>query len=351
MKETTMTVYATRSILQFAAHYGANVEEICATTGLDPAMLQMPDQWISGALHLAVWREAVKQTGNQNIGLHLGESFNLGTFGIPGYVLLNCPTLGDVLEKIARYTRLFCQIAQIRISVSNGMVFFECGCGAVRNLVCCPCRELRYLVECTFASLLTTTQALTGKPLRLSAAWFQYAAPASTAEYDRIFQTGLRFSMPVNRLVFDANCLNWPILSSNSNLLPVFEQQAEAMLSEINQSQSYTQKVAQVIVQQLNGELPTIDAIASQLTISTRQLQRELQAEGTSFQKLLDKTRQELALHHLRDPTIPIHDIAFLTGFSGASAFNRAFKRWTGKTPRHYRFRPEIETIPGSTNM
>lgn len=344
MKETTMTVYATRSILQFAARHGANVEEICATAGLDPALLQMPDQWISGSVHLAVWREVVKQTGNQSIGLQLGETFNLGGFGIPGYVLLNCQTLGEAFEKIARYTRLFCQIAQIQVSVSDGMVFFDCDCGAARvggcPFGCCPCGELRYLVECTFVSLLMATKALTGRSLRLVAAWFQYMPPASTAEYDRIFQTGLRFSMPMNRLVFDANCLNWPILSSNSSLLTLFEQQAEAMLSEMNQRQGYTQKVIQVIIQQLKGELPTIDAIASQLAISTRQLQRELQTEGTSFQKLLDKTRQDLALRYLKDPTIPIHDIAFLTGFSEPSAFNRAFKRWTGKPPRRYRLEP-----------
>jgi AraC-like DNA-binding protein len=58
---------------------------------------------------------------------------------------------------------------------------------------------------------------------------------------------------------------------------------------------------------------------------------------GTSFQKLFDRTRQELALQHLKNPTAPINDIAFLLGFSDPSAFNRAFKRWTGKTPRSYR--------------
>jgi AraC-like DNA-binding protein len=68
-----------------------------------------------------------------------------------------------------------------------------------------------------------------------------------------------------------------------------------------------------------------------------RQLQRHLQAEGTSFQTLVDNTRKELALRHLQNPETPIHDIAFLLGFSEPSAFQRAFKRWTGETPRTYR--------------
>lgn len=338
MQDTTVTIYPTRSLLQFAEQQGAKVEAICAAAGLDPAILQNPDQWISGALHLAIWREAVKQTGDENLGLHLGETFDLASFGIPGYVLLNCQTLGDVFEKIARYTRLFCQIAQISVSISDGVVFFECDCGAVRCLDQCPCSHLRYLVECTFASLLAATKALTGRSLQLSAAWFQYAPPADTADYKRIFQTEAQFFQPVNRLVFDASCLNWPILSSNPALLTLFEQHAEAMLDDINQTESRTRRVIQAIARQLTGELPTIDAIARELALSVRQLQRELQTEGTSFQKLLDQTRKELALRYLKDPATPIHDISFLLGFSEPSAFNRAFKRWTGHTPRGYRF-------------
>ncbi len=336
---TTVTVYTTRSVLQFAAQLGATIETLCHTVGLNPAILHMPDQRIPGTLHLAVWREAVQQTGDENLGLHLGEAFNLANFGIPGYVLLNCRTLGELLEKFACYNRLFCQLAIVSVSVSDGMVLFECNCDCDLPVhhETCQLEELRYAVECTFASLLTVVKDLTGKPLRLSEAWFQYEPPDDTTEYERLFQTNIRFGQPVNRLMFDATCLNWPILTSNAALLPLFEQEAEAMLEAIHQTQSYTRQVVQAIAHQLKGELPTIQAIAHELTISVRQLQRELKTEGTSFQKLLDKIRQELAVRHLKNPTTPINDIAFLLGFSDPSAFNRAFKRWTGNTPRSYR--------------
>jgi AraC-like DNA-binding protein len=335
MKEATFSVYITRSILQFAASYDVNIEQLCATVGLDPVLLQMPDQQIPGTLHHAVWREAVKRTGDENLGLHLGEEFNLATLGIVGYVLINCQTFKEVLEKLSRYTRLFSQGAKINYSISEGIVF--CDCTVVDDLKNYLLKEPRYAIESTFVSLLTATKILTGKSLRLCGVWFQYLPPASTTEYDRIFHTKLQFSMPINRLIFDANCLKWSILSRNSNLLPLFEQHAEAMLDKMNRSDRYTQQVVQAIIQQLKGELPTIDAISHQLAISTRQLQRELKTEGTSFQQLLDTTRRELSLRHLKNPAIPIHDIAFLLGFSEPSAFHRAFKRWTGKTPRNYR--------------
>jgi hypothetical protein len=120
--------YTARSILQFAAEQGANIETLCATTGIDSELLQTPDQRVPWSLHLGLWREAVKQTGDDHLGLHLGESFNVANFGIPGYILLNSKTLGDVFEKLVRYTRLFCQTTQIRFSRSRGIVFFECEC-------------------------------------------------------------------------------------------------------------------------------------------------------------------------------------------------------------------------------
>lgn len=335
MQEATFSVYLTRGIVQYAARQGVNPDSLCAAVGLEPALLKMPDQRITGTLHGAVWREAVQRTGDANLGLHLGEVFNLATFGIVGYVLVNCQTFEEVLEKLARYTQLFSQGAYIHYSVSEGLV--RCDCDIVDHLKNYLLDEPRHAVESTFTSLLKATEVLTGKPLHPHAVWFKHPRPSDTAEHERIFGTGIHFSMPTNRLSFDANCLNWAVLSSNSNLLSVFEQQAEAMLDAMKREDDYTKQVARAIAQNLKGELPSIEAIARSLTVSVRQLQRELQAEGTSYQQLLDETRKQLALRHLQHPETPIHDVAFLLGFSEPSAFHRAFKRWTGQTPRVYR--------------
>ncbi|MBU7584069.1 MAG: AraC family transcriptional regulator [Nostoc sp. TH1S01] len=336
MKEATFSVYLTRGIVQFAAaKYGVDADSLCKDVGIDPILLKMPDQQIAGSLHSALWQEVIKRTGDENFALHLGEAFNLATFGIVGYVLVNCQTFGEVLEKFSRYTRLFSQGAYIHFTVADGLVL--CDCDIVQDLKNYLLEQPQYAIESTFTSLLTATKFLTGKQLYLHTVWFQYPCPADTAEYERIFQTGLHFSMPTNRIIFDANCLNWAVLSANSNLLSMFEQHAQTMLDAMNQEDNYTRKVVQEILQQLKANLPTLETVARSLAISVRQLQRELQTEGTSYQELLDNTRKELALRNLKNPATPIHDVAFLLGFSEPSAFNRAFKKWTGQTPRNYR--------------
>jgi len=119
----------------------------------------------------------------------------------------------------------------------------------------------------------------------------------------------------------------------------VFEQHAQGMLDEQGQQKSYIHTVMQAIAQNLQGETPSIEAIAHQLTTSVRQLQRELHAQQASYQQLLDDVRKTLALEHLKNPHTSIYDVAFLLGFSEPSAFHRAFKRWTGETPRQFQRR------------
>jgi hypothetical protein len=123
-----------RSVLHFAAYQGANIEDLCLAVGLDPLVLKMPDQRVSAPLHYAVWQEVVKRTGDQNLGLHLGEALSLGNYGIVGYVLLNCHTLAEVFEKFCRYTCLFCQGVFTHFSISEGIIFFECDCMLEVNL-------------------------------------------------------------------------------------------------------------------------------------------------------------------------------------------------------------------------
>jgi len=84
------------------------------------------------------------------------------------------------------------------------------------------------------------------------------------------------------------------------------------------------------------GEKPMLDAVARELAVSTRHLQNKLKEEGSTYRAILDQLRKEIALEYLSKPEVTIYDVAFLLGFSEQSAFNHAFKRWTGSIPTEY---------------
>jgi len=335
MKEATFSIALIRNSLHYAAVQGLDTTQLCTAIDLDPTLLNHPDNRVTGVTSRALWHALIQQTGDRNVGLHIGEQFNLAALGIVGYVLFNCQTFGQVLDKLSRYMCLFSQGVSLRIIPLLGEVV--CDWVVVSDVQNYLLEEPRQAIEVTMTSLLTTAKTLTGQTLRPLAVSFHHARPNDILEHQRIFGTTVQFAQPVNRVVLDAACLNWAVVSANASLLSTFEQHAEAMLIELNQTHTYSYQVVREITHLMKGDIPTIDTIAHCLMTIVRNLQRSLQAEGTSYQQLLNDTRRELALRYLKKPDTSIHDIAFLLGFSEPSAFHRAFKRWTGQTPQKYR--------------
>lgn len=335
MLEATFSIAIVRDIVNYLTAQGIAVEILCQAAQLDPDWLADPDRQVSGEILQRLWQIGVQQTGDRDLGLHIGEVFDLSAIGIVGYVLFNCKTYGQVLEKLGQYTQLFSRGVTLHHHIADSWVYCDCNIvGGLKNYLL---DEPRHPIESTFSALFTATQQLTGYELDTQAVWFQHPTPSDVSEHERIFQSTVQFSQPANRIIFNADCLGWSVRSANPNLLSVFEAYASAMLTAQNQPQRYAQKVMVAIAQALQGETPTIEAIARTLMTSVRQLQRELQAEHTSYQQLLEETRKDLAIQHFKNPETSIHDVAFLLGFSEPSAFHRAFKRWTGQTPRSYR--------------
>ncbi len=333
MPEATFSIAIARDILHYVTAQGIAADRLTAAARLNPTWLADPDRQISGEVLKHLWRAAVEQTGDRDLGLHIGEAFDLSVIGIVGYVLLNCQTYRQVLEKLSQYTRLFSQGIAIHHRVTAGWA--QCDFEIVGNVENYLLSEPRHPIESTFAALMNATQQLTGQALLTRSVLFEHSSPPTQAEHQRIFQVPVQFSQSVNRIVFEPVCLAWPVRSANNSLLSLFERHADTLLSA--QNQPYTQQVIAAIAQSLQGEVPLIEAIAHQLALSVRQLQRELQRENTTYQQLLEDTRKALALQHLQNLETSIHDVAFLLGFSEPSAFHRAFKRWMGQTPNRYR--------------
>lgn len=335
MKEATFSVALIRNSLHYAADQGLDPLQLCHAINLDPALLDQPDSRVPGETSRALWNALIDQTGDRTIGLHIGEQFNLAALGIVGYVLFNCRTFGQALEKLSRYMCLFSQGVSFHLTTSPKEIICDWQVATeVKNYLL---EEPQQPIEVTMSATLTVAKTLTGRALQPLAVSFQHVCPGDDSEHRRIFGRSVQFSQPQNRMVLEPACLDWAVVSANASLLSVFEQHAEALLADLNQSKTCSYQVMREIMHLMRGEVPTIDTVAQHLAMSVRNLQRSLQAEGTSYQQLLDETRKDLAIRYLRQPQTSIHDVAFLLGFSEPSAFHRAFKRWTGQTPRDYR--------------
>jgi AraC-like DNA-binding protein len=123
---------------------------------------------------------------------------------------------------------------------------------------------------------------------------------------------------------------------NNQRLLSLFDKHAQALLQNQVFTDTYAFQVQQLLIQQLKEESPGIEIVADHLSMSVRSLQLKLKEEGTSYQKILNAVRKNLAIAYLREPKVSKGEIAQMLGFSEISVFSRTFKKWTGKSPSEY---------------
>jgi AraC-like DNA-binding protein len=297
-----------------------------------------PDDRVPGRQVERLWSMAADATGDALLGLHMAEAYSPGALDILGYVVLSCRTVGDVLDRLSRYVRILNDGMRIDV-VRDGSVAY-CRLTSVPGMDNYLDRSPDQAVDTVWAGLARELRRLAARPLAPTEVWLRHRPPASAAaaaEYRRVLGAPVRFGAREDRFILPAAHLDQQVRSANPALLAAFEAHADAMLSRMEGRGARSQQVAREVARRLKGAVPPLSEVARALAMSDRNLQRALREDGTSFQRLLDEVRRDLAIRHLADPATSAGQVGFLLGFSEPSAFHRAFRRWTGKTPSAYR--------------
>lgn len=309
---------------------GRAVDAILGRAGLDAAVISDVDARMSHAAVLAFWAEAVKETGNDVLGLQLGGQVRPAAFDALGYVFRTSATLGDGLRRLARYHRFIDDALTIALE-ADGRWARVVVSGPRATLVSRPVAEFQ------LAALLQSARTETGAPdLDPAAVEFAFEAPAVLAEHRRFFRSPLRFSSAHNALVLARSDLDRPMQGAEAELREVLERRVRDVIARLPAVESMAGRARSVVVEQLARQRPTVADLGRRLGLSERSLHRRLRAEGTSFRELLERVRREHSERYIREG-VPLVETAFLLGYSDASAFHRSFKQWTGRTPDEYR--------------
>lgn len=116
----------------------------------------------------------------------------------------------------------------------------------------------------------------------------------------------------------------------------ILVQYAQALAAELETGKNFKDEVKKIVGDLLPKGIGDIETVSAKLNMSRWTLTRKLKKEGTTFKKLMGDIRKEFAVAYLKNRRLSLTEIAFLLGYSEASAFQRAFKRWTGKNPHQY---------------
>jgi AraC-like DNA-binding protein len=170
--------------------------------------------------------------------------------------------------------------------------------------------------------------------------------PASVArsEVPRLFETAVRDGAPQPGWRFDAAWLDLPVVQNAQSWAEFLRQAPANLLVRYRDQSTVTERIRRLLRRHLADELPTLEAVGAQLSMTPQTLRRRLRDEGQGFQALKDDLRRDAAIACLARPDLSLADIARQLGFSEASTFHRAFKQWTGVAPGAYRQRQRCDS-------
>lgn len=321
-----------RGVVEMFAAEGVDTDALFRDAGLQRSALDDPTQRYSIDDVSLLWEAAVARSGKPTLGLSRELAATYGKLGVVGYAMMACPTLQAALERLVRYMNVVSNAATFGLTPTPEGAWFELGHAGGERPVPRQRSEFGMLTILCFCSWIT------GREFNAVAIEFVHSPPSDPQIHEAVFGCPVRFGQGANRALLRGAELMLPLSARDPTIAALHERLVEEELERLEGARTGP-RVRHLLASRLTGAEPRREQIAAALKISDRTLQRRLQAEGTSFQQLLDDTRRELAQQYLRKPRNSLSDVAELLGFEDQSNLFRACKRWFGESPGRYRAR------------
>lgn len=313
---------ATKALLEICSRRGVRANDLLAAANINPALFERYNIRIPADKKRVIWEVAQKRVGDEHLGLRAAEIVPLGGYGILDYLLLATSTLGEALERVSRFYRLINGNAELRLEKHKNFILAE-----LYNSSSTSQRHLGLSAEYSFIMLILRFRLVYGKQFKPDTICFTHSAPPDTSLHQRLFRSPVKFGQAVNRLAFSRDVLNAPLPQSDPELAEMLERQAQYLLRRLPPEENIGEVVREVLRSGLRNGNVSLGVTAKALAMSSRNLQRMLNGQGSSYRKVLDEVRHELASHYLAQQ-VDVAEITRLLGFTETSAFYRAFKRW-----------------------
>ncbi len=330
-RNTGVLAAAASGLCSFIEQHGGDADRILGISGISLEHLQHPTQSLGLPNYCQAFEEAARQLDCDNFGLYYGNQFKPQALGLLGYIGLCSSTVEQALLNVARAFPYHQHNSLIRLVDDGECYRFDY---QVRH---CAILSKRQDAELSLGIVNNLVRHVLGSQWAPRAVHFEHPRPELWHEHCRMFDAPVYFEQPCNSLIIPKVDLKRRMPESDPTLLIVMQDAIRQLNTHEKTPPNITDDtVVQVRHQLLSGE-PVLEDIAEKMGLSSYSLQRRLREQGVSFTAIVDKTRCELATHYLRQHQLPISELAPLLGYSEASAFSRAFRRWFGITPRQWR--------------
>jgi AraC-like DNA-binding protein len=311
---------------------GADPAKVLASAGLEPDALERADNAVPYLAAMQMLYHAARHTGCAHLGLLAGQRWSLSHFGALGQLMRNSPTVGEALRSLAVFQRLNSDVGAAFLLEHQGTV--SLGYTIYRENV--PYAEHAYDVAMAVAYNLL--RELCGPRWAPTEVVFARREPSDPTLYRQHFRAPVRFDREFSAVRFPVRWCQQPIEGADAQRCRELTERLAAHDSV--ELVAHLRRSLRLLL--LYGK-SSGDDLAQALSLHRRTLNRRLRAQGTTFQKVLDEVRLEVARQLLEQTRVPISDVSATLCYADVAAFMHAFKRWTGTTPGKWRASPGRE--------
>ncbi len=306
------------------ADAGISSVNVLRRAGLPRDLLKSGQRTVSVEHFFALWEAIEAESGDPLLALAIGQAISMESFDVPLFAATCSPNLNVAARRLAQHKKL---IGPMKLLVTESEtetvleLVWPAGTTPPQSL------SLADLVFWVALTRMTTRSPI--RPVRVTS-----PNPPDDAEAYREYlgvrvQKGARYT-----IAFSALDAERPFLTANDQMWEFFEPELRRRLSELEAGTTVAERVRAALLELLPAGDGSMEGVAADLAMSTRTLQRRLRAEETTFQAILDSTRESLARHYLAESELSAGEISFLLGYEDPRSFYRAFRAWTGQTPQ-----------------
>jgi AraC-like DNA-binding protein len=330
---TAANIFASQ-LYHRAVASGLDGDKLLQAAGISRELIDVPDRRVETEKVAVIVESIWEHLQDESMGLS-NSPIPRGSFHMMGKVAIHEPKLGRSLQMGIQFYSLVTKAFTTELVVEGDVATLKFHMSAPELDSDHLFAEINLMAWHRFASWLISEN------VTLNDIFFDYAAPAHVSEYAYLYPGKHRFSKSFQGFSFHSNFLEREVSQSVSSLNSFIKRCPVEFFMQPTTDFSVAFGLQKRLKSQLSDGFPVIEDAAKTLHMTKRTLMRKLKDEGTSYQQIKDLVRRDRAIYLLTQHSMPLGDIAEAVGFSDPAVFARAFKGWTGVSPREYRLESE----------